>query len=892
MRLCLKVEERDTSVEMLSRPDAAQLPSIPGRGYIQIGNQGVELLQVAWSGEELVDDRPRLNDSSEDESDDKSFIEGMRFYDIAVKLSTELVDKHQIQIRKPWPSLLPNHYNLTTRLFDSQKNEPFSLSPELAKWQENNGVEHWAEVEWQHRAMRIPIGLQDDPRNARQEPLKLDLRSGHTVIFGESGSGKTSLLHTLLVSMAATHAPTEAHAHIIDMGGRGFNMLNELPHIGALLNSEDETFAERQRPLFQLLSQTVTERLKLLSEEGFDDIYTFNADPENQNRIQPPTLLIIDNFIEFYENNQDLIDTYLIPLLRRSPARVGVTVVCTLSTPSGIPMSLMNDLRQKLTLTQSNPDTYFDILGHKVPELSKIPGRGYIRLSGGRSLLMQIALPVEGASASGEPLTWLIEQMKQVVLADSEKWSPLANALAPLPTITALGSLLRNTSDKSSDQVLQGILGEIQSGRSGTLELTSFIPNFRIAGPQRSGKTTALYSLVLSLAMQYSPKQVVFILVDLLGRFVEYGGKGSLAELPHTLASISTLKELNGLLPQLQRFFADNEERPAILFVIDDYNDFSDELSSNYALAEQLADLVRFHGQEGLHFAIAGTLDGTSDKLYSRIRVACHSLALRTAESLERIDVSSRSSQMIKKDLAVGRGYLATGEMLTLIQIAIPSQNSIEATEMDEHDIQEQSYDIDYWLDEIHATWPEPHEIELSLNEPEQGFGEGEGDTSGIDASSGWEESHTDFDLSELDYPNEVEFPDESDLLYTPDEDDYEPQWDEPGGQRLIEEEQEEISLHTIAQQQIQFILASLVMADDASREDIATAVVEVTNSWNDFPSLMDQLRLLTPSYFDEDIDTTLDDEQLLEQIGHKLNALLNPESSPNGSTKEGDESG
>ena len=41
----------DTSREMLRRSDAAFLPSgMPGRGYLQIGNEGIELMQVAYTG--------------------------------------------------------------------------------------------------------------------------------------------------------------------------------------------------------------------------------------------------------------------------------------------------------------------------------------------------------------------------------------------------------------------------------------------------------------------------------------------------------------------------------------------------------------------------------------------------------------------------------------------------------------------------------------------------------------------------------------------------------------------------------------------------------------------------------------------------------------------------
>jgi DNA segregation ATPase FtsK/SpoIIIE, S-DNA-T family len=47
-RICLRVEDRQESMEMLRRPEAANLPRTPGRGYLQVGNNDVfELFQVA-----------------------------------------------------------------------------------------------------------------------------------------------------------------------------------------------------------------------------------------------------------------------------------------------------------------------------------------------------------------------------------------------------------------------------------------------------------------------------------------------------------------------------------------------------------------------------------------------------------------------------------------------------------------------------------------------------------------------------------------------------------------------------------------------------------------------------------------------------------------------------
>lgn len=51
-KLCLKVQDRQDSMEMLKRPEAADLTRI-GRGYLQIGNDELfELFQSGYSGAE------------------------------------------------------------------------------------------------------------------------------------------------------------------------------------------------------------------------------------------------------------------------------------------------------------------------------------------------------------------------------------------------------------------------------------------------------------------------------------------------------------------------------------------------------------------------------------------------------------------------------------------------------------------------------------------------------------------------------------------------------------------------------------------------------------------------------------------------------------------------
>ena len=381
LRLCMRVEERDTSVEMLGRPDAVQLPSIPGRGYLQIGHRGLELIQVAWTGEQLADDRPAAarpqttGDSSRrpfDTSDDP------KLYDMIVELANELVNEQDIQIRRPWPAFLPHVCTLESPLYDTQRNRSFILSPAVAGWIRNDKGTRWPDFDWEATGVRCTLGIVDDPWQARQEPFVLELLNSHHLVFGQSGSGKTSFLRTLITSLAATYSPQNVHIYAIDHGGRNFAQQEGLPHVGAVIYGDDETYEERQQALFQLLQRTVRRRQRLLGEQSLDFCQYNNRFPD---QALPAIVLLIDNFIEFYENNQDAVDTYLVPLLRHSFG-LGISIVCTSNTPSGVPAWLYNLFSTWLTLSQSDPDIYFDILGRKAPEVGNIRGRGGIRARG------------------------------------------------------------------------------------------------------------------------------------------------------------------------------------------------------------------------------------------------------------------------------------------------------------------------------------------------------------------------------------------------------------------------------------------------------------------------------------------------------------------------------
>lgn len=90
------------------------------------------------------------------------------------------------------------------------------------------------------------LGLAEDGR-----PLLLRLSSpdvAHVLIAGRTGSGKTELLRTLLVSLALTQRPAQIQFVLIDPKGRGLAPLGALPHcLTEVLSAPAEAVAWLER---------------------------------------------------------------------------------------------------------------------------------------------------------------------------------------------------------------------------------------------------------------------------------------------------------------------------------------------------------------------------------------------------------------------------------------------------------------------------------------------------------------------------------------------------------------------------------------------------------------------------------------------------------------------
>lgn len=360
-RVCLKVQERADSMEMLKRPDAAELKDT-GRFYLQVGfNELFELGQSAWCGapyapvdrvEKKQDDRIEVIDHL-----------GRTLFETRPKAGVSVSDTSQVvSIVKYLSSLADAEHISARRLWLPQIPAFIYLDDLIKKY-------HWMP---KHLELEPVIGEYDDPFNQSQGLLTIPFsREGNALVYGAAGGGKTTLLNTMLMCLLRSYSAEQLNIYIVDLGEETLRVFANAPQVGDVLLSTD---GEKILGLFKMLQNEIAARKKRFTEgDGSYDSYC-----RSTNEVVPQILVILRNYSAFAEQFE-MLDDRLIQITREC-SKYGIYFLVTANAANTIRYRVAQNFAGVYALQLNDTSDYIGLFsgtGGIYP--SKIKGRGIFK---------------------------------------------------------------------------------------------------------------------------------------------------------------------------------------------------------------------------------------------------------------------------------------------------------------------------------------------------------------------------------------------------------------------------------------------------------------------------------------------------------------------------------
>ncbi|MGH8794284.1 MAG: caspase, EACC1-associated type [Stackebrandtia sp.] len=598
----------------------------------------------------------------------------------------------------------------------------------------------------------VPVGQTfRGGERAEPVPLRLGAHGGHVLTVGRMSSGKSTLLRTLICTLALTHTPDEINFYLLDSGANKLGSLQALPHVRQLVGDDEPQEVAR---LLDGLDSLIRRRKQLFRDGGLDSAEQFRSLRSTlPDGPHPDVLMLIDHWSDFVEAAADDFAAR-VRALAGSGRDYGVHLAVAARRWADVPDELQELFGTRIELRLPDPeDSRVDkALAWKLPEQPgwALYGRNRFRIALPQLRSALETPPEEFAEAISDGAPEVVyrvcrswESARQAVTgADAKTTSPrpgpqlqspgrptrseetedarepaepnarTASPLTASPTLNGLldveglnGSAVRKLRQRRSSDRLRVPLGIGPDGVPFELDIKEAAQHGMgqhglMIGAPASGKSELLRSLVLALALQHSPEEIVFALLDFKGG----GTFAHLGKLPHTIAHVDNLSDDLSRVDRLQGLIAGEIVRrqeelrkhgnfaslrdyekaraagapipamPSLLIICDE---FSELLTAKPDFIEMFVQIGRVGRSLGVHLLLAsqrleeGKLRGLDTHLSYRI-------GLRTFSSTESRTVLG-VSDAYELPRAPGHGYLRHG--------AEPPIRFAAATTFHSHDV-------------------------------------------------------------------------------------------------------------------------------------------------------------------------------------------------------------
>ncbi|MFF7705623.1 type VII secretion protein EccCa [Streptomyces lydicus] len=480
---------------------------------------------------------------------------------------------------------------------------------------------------WASRASRdrlsVPIGVSEEGT-----PVELDIKESaqggmgpHGMLIGATGSGKSELLRTLVLSLAASHSSEILNFVLVDFkGGATFAGLENLPHTSAVItNLADELpLVDRMQDALQ---GELVRRQEYLRRVGYSSLYEHEkAREQGADGLDalPTLFLIVDEFSELLSTKREFMDLFV--MVGRLGRSLGVhLLLASQRLDEGRIHLLESHLSYRIGLRTFSASESRSVLG--VPDayqLPSAPGNGFLKSDmnltrfkaayvsgpyrtperrqpavvverqvvafGSQFVPIKEAAPqvgspeteqeetMEAASSAQSLFDVLVDRLRDVGPPARQVWLPplaeppsLDQVLPPLAPDPDAGLSPADAHLRGTLTVPLGIVDRPFDGMRDLLRvnLSGGAGHVGIVGAPQCGKSTLVRTLISALALSHTPAEVQFACLDFGG-----GTLTSLAGLPH-VSGVATrlepdrggriLTEIGELLARRERQFPERQ---------------------------------------------------------------------------------------------------------------------------------------------------------------------------------------------------------------------------------------------------------------------------------------------------------------------------------------------
>ncbi len=363
-KVCLKVQDRSDSQEMIKRPDAASIKET-GRFFLQVGyDEYFAMGQSAWTGAPYYesDVRKKKVDNSiafvnfigtpfktvdDGKNSAVGVLKGEELPNI-MKYLVEISKKENIHVKQLWLNALPAIIYI-------------------------DGLKEKYEYKKVDCDINPVIGEYDAPDKQLQGLLTLPItRTGNWIIYGVADSGKDELMNSMVYSCITTYRPEELNLYLLDFGTETLRMYRKAPQVGDVVLQND---TDKVMNLFKLIQANIETRKKLFADFGGDYI----SYCKSSGKVLPNIVVMINGFELFNENYGDALFDVLVTITRDCQ-KYGIYFIFTAASSNGIRSKLAQYLPNHLTLQMADKYDYSALLSRTKLIPANISGRGLVKL--------------------------------------------------------------------------------------------------------------------------------------------------------------------------------------------------------------------------------------------------------------------------------------------------------------------------------------------------------------------------------------------------------------------------------------------------------------------------------------------------------------------------------